>query len=88
MRVDVGGCLAVIDIVLRLCFLGTHGKARPDDLVRLNTGNEQGKLVRTDLVCEIRVWELASTEIVEVASLSGQCCQYPPILITALKPRT
>jgi len=53
MRVDLGGGFAVIDIVLLLCFAWAQRKTRPNDLVRLNTGNEQRKLVGADLVGEI-----------------------------------
>lgn len=69
MRVDLRGGLAVIDIILLLCFAWAQGKTRPDDLVGLNTGNEQRKLVGADLVGEIRVGQLASTKVEEVASL-------------------
>jgi hypothetical protein len=70
MRIRLLGRLAVVNIILCLCFFRAHRQARPDDLIWFNGRDEKGQLIAGEFVDKGRIRKFTAAEIVEVAPLS------------------
>lgn len=69
-RVDLGGVLDLVDVVQLEGLVDGGWKAGPDDIVRIDRGDEEGRFGRLDVVGEVAVGQVAAGEVVEVAALA------------------
>lgn len=69
-RVDLGGVLDLVDVVQLEGLVDGGWEAGPDDIVRVDRGDEESRLGGLDVVGEVAVGLVAACEVVEVATLA------------------
>lgn len=68
--VDLGGVLHLVDVVQLESLVDGGWETGPDDIVRVDRGDEEGRLGGLDVVGEVAVGQVAAGEVVEVATLT------------------
>lgn len=69
-RVDLGGVLDLVNVVQLESLVDGGWEAGPDDIVRVDRGDEESRLGGLDVVGEVAVGQVAASEVVEVAALA------------------
>lgn len=68
--VDLGGELDLVDVVQLEGVVDGCWQAGPDDIVRVDRGDEERRLGGLDVVGEVAVGQIAAREVVEEATLA------------------